>query len=58
MEAIVYCENCLIVPLPLGHIKLCTGCINEIVQWLEQEDLARHIEVQSEEATYQKQFTL
>ena len=58
METIVYCENCLVVPLPLGHVELCTGCINDIVAWLEQEDLARHIETQIEEVTYQKQFTL
>ena len=58
MKTIVYCANCLIVPLPLGHVELCTQCINDIVAWLEQEDLARHIEAQNEEMTYQKQFTL
>lgn len=58
METIVYCANCLIVPLPLGHVELCTGCINDIVQWLERENIARHVEVQSEELTYQKQFSL
>ena len=58
METIVYCENCQVVPLPLGHVELCTRCINDIVAWLEQEDLARHVEVQSEEVTYQRQFSL
>ena len=41
MKNRIYCKNCGVVPLPRGHIELCTGCINDIVAWLDQEDLVQ-----------------
>ena len=54
----VYCSNCGIVELPLGHVELCSGCIQDIVEWLERDDMARQTEVIANEVSYQKQFSL
>lgn len=62
---VVYCSNCNVVPLEVGHIDLCNGCVTELINWLAWEDYAAELawfdfldSVRIDNFEYNKQFSL
>lgn len=61
-DVVVYCEHCKVVPLELGNVELCNGCVQEIVDWLMwdkySDELNKVYSFMAQENDYQKQFSL